>query len=33
VIGVAFSPDARRIAVANLENDVKLWQVSNLRER
>jgi WD40 repeat protein len=33
VTGVAFSPDARRIAMANLENDVKLWQVSSLLER
>jgi uncharacterized protein with WD repeat len=33
VASVAFSPDGRTIAVANLENDVKLWQVSKLLGR
>ena len=33
VLSVAFSPDGRMIAVANLEMNVKLWQVSNLLGR
>jgi WD40 repeat protein len=33
VMAVTFSPDARMIAVANLENNVKVWQVSSLLER
>jgi hypothetical protein len=33
VLSVAFAPDARMLAAATLETDVKLWQVSSRVER